>query len=68
VTRRPDAFDELAAKTGRSRDEVIETWSERAAIRQYLGGLSRDMAEQLALEDTRDLLSHGLSGSSMSSK
>ena len=49
-------IDEIVARTGRSRDEVVEAWDERAAIREYLGGLPRDEAEQLALEDTRDLL------------
>lgn len=49
-------IDEIAKRTGRSRDEVVEVCRERAAIREYLGGLSRAEAEKLALDDALDLL------------
>jgi hypothetical protein len=52
-----DDLGELARLTGRSRDEVIETVAERAAIREYLGGYPREEAEKLALEDAFELLS-----------
>lgn len=48
--------NDVAVRTGRSRDEVVEVCAERAAIREYLGGFSRAQAEQLALEDALDLL------------
>lgn len=35
---------------------VKETWSERAAIREYLGGIPRETAERLALRDTCEVL------------
>jgi hypothetical protein len=56
----PDAFGQLARDVRRSRDEVIETWQERAAIREYLGNLSRAEAEALAIDDTRALLSEAI--------
>lgn len=52
----PDAFGVIARETRRSRDEVMETWQERAAIREYIGGHARADAEALAMSDTRDLL------------
>jgi hypothetical protein len=39
-----------------SLDLVTETWNERAAIRQYLGGMPRAQAELLALKDTCEVL------------
>lgn len=36
-------------------DEIRELWEERAAIREYLGGYSREEAEQLAWQDVRDI-------------
>ena len=54
--RPPDAFDKIAQKTGRSRAEILEIWRERAAIREYLGGLSRVEAELRAVSDTEALL------------
>ena len=35
---------------------VVEEHAERAAIREYLGGMSRDEAEIAAIEDTADML------------
>jgi hypothetical protein len=37
-------------------DRVLAEHAERAAIREYLGGLSRDAAEAAAVEDTADVL------------
>lgn len=39
-----------------SLDMVKEIWSERAAIREYLGGQSRWEAEQYAVYDTAEIL------------
>ena len=39
-----------------SLDLVTETWSERAAIRECLGGLPRAQAELYALKDTCEVL------------
>lgn len=33
-------------------DELTGHWNERAAIREYLGGLTRDQAEHIAVGDT----------------
>jgi hypothetical protein len=56
MTLKKLTVDEIVARTGKSRDEVVEVCGERAAIREYLCGLSRAMAEKLALEDALDLL------------
>ena len=50
------ALAELAEATGRPLAQLVEEWSERAAVREYLGSYSRDDAELLALEDVRDAL------------
>jgi hypothetical protein len=36
-------------------EAVHEVWAERAAIREYLGGFSRDQAEHLAVVDTCEI-------------
>lgn len=41
----------IAKVTGRSVDEVRDDWSERAAIREYLGGFPRYVSESRALAD-----------------
>lgn len=38
-----------------SREEEIELFNERAAIREYLGGYSREEAEKLAYEDVKQI-------------
>lgn len=43
----------LAVRYGRKPDEVIERWSERAAMREYDGGMTRIEAEGAALADVR---------------
>ena len=55
----PNIRAELAriAKVANLTLEVVrETWSERAAIREYLGGISRNVAESRALVDTAEVL------------
>lgn len=46
----------IAKNARRLLDEVIEIWHERAAIREYLGAKRRKEAEQLALDDTANVL------------
>ena len=46
----------IAKNARRPLDEVVEVWNERAAIREYLGGKQRKEAEQLALDDTANVL------------
>jgi len=53
------AVTELAERAGVDPDDLVEYWSERAAIREIDGGQSRDDAEQGALDDIRELLAVG---------
>jgi hypothetical protein len=46
-----DRYDTLARSAGRDRDDVLEYWSERAAIREYDGGMTRAAAEGRAWAD-----------------
>jgi hypothetical protein len=46
-----DRFDILVEKLGVPRARLIEEWGERAAIRQYLGNMSRADAEVRAFDD-----------------
>lgn len=39
-----------------SMANVKETWAERAAIREYLGGMPRERAELEAVRDTAEML------------
>lgn len=48
-----EAVAELARATGRDVADLLEHWSERAAIREYEGAQDRDEAERLALDDLR---------------
>lgn len=41
----------LMKQTGAARAVVIGEWKERAAIREYLGGLERGAAEGKAIDD-----------------
>jgi hypothetical protein len=43
----------LARRYGQHDDVVAERWSERAAVREYDGGMSRHEAEGAALADVR---------------
>lgn len=54
-----DACIELAGRAGVDPDELLEYWSERAAIREHDGGQPRDEAERDALEDMRELITLG---------
>lgn len=48
----------IAKATNFALEDVRETWSERAAIREYLGGVARNVAETRALVDTVEILEH----------
>jgi len=50
---------ELARRLGRDPDDVVERWTERAAIREYDGGQDRASAERDALDDIRRELEPG---------
>ena len=45
-------YAKLAERARTSLSDVIEFYEERAAIREYVGGLSRDQAELNAWDDT----------------
>jgi hypothetical protein len=49
---------ELAARHRLDVDALLEDWEERAAIREYLGGMSRASAELWAIGDVERM--HGL--------
>jgi len=44
---------ELARRLGLDSDQVLEWWSERAAVREFDGGLTREAAELAAFDDLR---------------
>lgn len=46
----------IARRSGLPISRVVEEHAERAAIREYLGGMSREEAEAVAVEDTCDVL------------
>lgn len=46
-----DAIEKLVSRHGVNALEALEYFLERAAIREYDGGMSRDEAEAEALED-----------------
>ena len=54
-----EACIELARSAGRSPDEIIEWWTERAAIREFEGGEPREAAERAALDELRQALRKG---------
>jgi len=43
-----------------TQDELVELWAERAAIRQYDGGLDQRTAERAAYFDWRVLVGRGI--------
>jgi len=55
-----EVLRELAKRHGINADELTEAWSERAAIRTYLGGLRRSTAELFALGDVEAMYQIGL--------
>jgi len=48
-----DGCIELARRLGLDADQLLEWWSERAAVREFDGGLTRDAAELAAFDDLR---------------
>lgn len=48
-----EQLGELARAADVPVDAVVEEWSERAAAREYMGGVTRDEAEFLAMDDCR---------------
>ena len=42
---------ELAREHGCDLDDLFEQWSERSAIREHVGGMSRDSTEIAAFDD-----------------
>lgn len=51
---------ELAKRYKLDADELIEAWSERAAIREYSAGFSRHAAEVFAIGDVERMYQIGL--------
>ena len=51
-----DACVDLARQTNRDPAEIIDWWLERASIREFEGGQSRDAAEHDAFEEVRSAL------------
>lgn len=45
-----------------SDEDEKELWEERAAIREYLGGYTREQAELLAYEDVQQMLRENENG------
>lgn len=57
--KRVAASDQLAAIAAEHNvplDRLHEEWSERAAIREYLGGMPRNEAELAAVRDACEVL------------
>lgn len=48
-----DGCIELARRLGLDADQLLEWWSERAAVREFDGGLTREAAELAAFDDLR---------------
>jgi len=55
-----ECMRELAARHQLDADELIEAWSERAAMRQYLAGFRRTTAELWAIGDVERMYQIGL--------
>jgi len=51
-----EALERIAAESGRAPLDVLETFLERAAIREYEGMYTRTEAERLAVDDVVDML------------
>jgi hypothetical protein len=47
------AIAEIAKQCGRDVGDLVDEWHERAASREYLGGVTRDEAERAAVVDMR---------------
>lgn len=48
---RADRLALFAKRSGRTLEDVTEPWTERAAIREYDGGMKRREAESIAEDD-----------------
>jgi hypothetical protein len=48
-----DSILELAKRRGLDPADLLEEWSERAAIREYEANIPRHRAEQLAVVDVK---------------
>ena len=46
----------IARRSGRDLDDVLELWAERAAIREYEGGMKRKEAERMAEDDVAGMV------------
>ena len=44
---------ELARRLGLDQEQLLEWWAERAAVREFDGGLTREAAELAAFDDLR---------------
>jgi len=58
-TDSPSQYERLkviSRRAGVPIAQVVEVFTERAAIREYLGEMARPAAEDAALEDTCDVL------------
>lgn len=51
-----DQLADIARRGGLPLSRVVEEHAERAAIREYLGGMPREEAEAAAVGDTCDVL------------
>ena len=51
-----DQLAAIAARHGVAPDRLHEEWSERSAIREYLGGMPRSRAELAAVRDACEML------------
>jgi hypothetical protein len=56
VAKPHDQLAAISAAHGVPLDRLLEEWSERAAIREYLGGMPRDETELAAIHDACDVL------------
>ena len=51
-----DRLAAISAEHAAPLDRLLEEWSERAAIREYIGGMSRAQAELAAVRDACEVL------------
>ena len=54
--RQRDVFDRIALQMQAPREVVLEEFGERAAIREYLGGMTKAAAEREAIADVEAIL------------
>lgn len=51
-----EAIAELARKHGKDMHDLLDTWDERTALRQWDGGYTQHDAERLAFDDLVDIV------------